>query len=361
MKIRKKLFVILIFIWFLLPFKHTLATNENLDIYSPSVILMDQDSGKIIYEKNAYDKRFPASTTKLLTAILTVENCNLDDIVKVSYNAVTSVPYGYTNAALQVDEELTINDLLHALLIPSANDAANVLAEHISGSIQSFSTMMNTKAAEIGCTSSHFVNPSGIHNDEHYSSTYDLCLIAKYASKYDIINQIAKKTTYTLPVTNKYSKKDRVLKATNYLLRTDYPNFYYKYATGLKTGYTTEAKDCIIATASKDDKNLLCVVLGAEANGEIKGAKFLDCKTLFNYGFDNYTKKILTSQGDIVSTSKIKGATLDTRILNLEAENTISILVKNEETSLNYNPKITLKPELSAPISKGNIVRNYFL
>ena len=127
---------------------HHATTTEELNIYSPSVILIDQDSGKILYEKNAYEKRYHASTTKLMTAILTVENCSLDEVAKVSYNAVFTVPSGYSNAALQVDEELTVNDLLHVLLIPSANDAANVLAEHIAGSVPSFATMMNTKATE---------------------------------------------------------------------------------------------------------------------------------------------------------------------------------------------------------------------
>lgn len=257
---------VLIFMLICYPFNYILATtNENLSIYAPSVILMDADSGKILYEKNAHEIRFPASTTKLMTAILTMENCSLDEIAKVSYNAVFDVPSGYSNVALKVDEELTINDLLHALLISSANDAANVLAEHIAGSIESFSAMMNTKATEIGCKNTHFVNPSGIHNHDHYSTAYDLCLIAKYAKQYDTINQIATTTFYTLPATNKYSKPDRYLTTTNNLLKPENQKYYYEYANGLKTGYTTEAKDCIIATASKDNINLIAVVLGANS------------------------------------------------------------------------------------------------
>lgn len=359
MKMKKTILLsmILIFILSCNPFYCHFATNdESLSVYAPSVILMDQDSGKILYEKNAYEKRFPASTTKLMTAILTVENCNLDEVVKVSYNAVFSVPSGYSNAALQVDEELTVNDLLHALLIPSANDAANVLAEHIAGSIESFCTMMNTKAVEIGCKSTHFVNPSGIHNDDHYSTAYDLSLIAKYASQYEIIKEIACTTSYTLPTSNKYSKTDRYLTTTNCLLKTGYPKYYYEYANGLKTGYTTEAKDCIIATASKEDKNLIAVILGAESTIAGMAEKYLDCKTLFDYGFDHYTKKDIIHEGDIVNTSKIKGATIDTRTLDLQAEKNISVLLKNTELNITPSPKITLKQELSAPISKGEIV-----
>ena len=153
------------------------AENEDIETFSPVALLMDAKTGKVLYEKNGYEQNYPASTTKLMTAILTVENCDLSDIATVSYNAVMSVPYDYTNAALQVDEELTIEQLLNVLLIPSANDAGNVLAEHIAGSIESFATMMNTKALEIGCKNTHFTNPSGIHNDDHYSTAYYLSLI----------------------------------------------------------------------------------------------------------------------------------------------------------------------------------------
>lgn len=359
MKVKKFLLlsIVLIFILSSLPCNYSFsATEDDLTIYAPSVILMDEDSGKILYEKDANEKKFPASTTKLMTAILTVENCSIDDIARVSYNAVFSIPSGYSNAALQVDEELTINDLLHALLIPSANDAANVLAEHIAGSIQSFCSMMNTKAAEIGCTNTNFVNPSGIHNENHYSTAYDLCLIAKYASKYEIIRQIATETSYILPATNKYPKEDRNLTTTNYLLKNNYPKYYYEYANGLKTGYTTEAKDCIIATATKDSKNLICVVLGANRNENGISEKYLDCKELFDFGFENFSKITLINKGDIVDTTKIKGASLDTRILELESEDNISILINNSDIYKQYNPKINLKQELQAPISKGEIV-----
>ena len=350
------LLIILILILFCFPFNYGNATEEDLNIYAPSVILIDADSGKILYEKNAHEKRFPASTTKLMTAILTVENCSLDEIVKVSYDAVMSVPSGYSNAALQIDEELTVNDLLYALLVPSANDAANVLAEYIAGSISSFSTMMNTKALEIGCKNTHFVNPSGIHNDNHYSTAYDLCLIARYASKYDVIKEIATNTSYTLPTTNKYSKTDRNLNTTNALLKINYPKYYYEYANGLKTGYTTEAKDCIIGTASKDGKNLICVVLGANNTINISGEKYLDCHTLFNYGFDNFTKETLINSGDVADTCKIKGASYDTRLLELEATETLSVLIKNSDSYIDPKYTINFKPDLSAPIVKGDTV-----
>lgn len=147
------------------------------DVQCPSAVLIHADTGKILYEKESNKTMYPASTTKIMTAILVLENAQLTDIATVSSNAVKSVPAGYSRANLQVGEQFTIDQLLHVLLIPSANDAANVLAEHIAGSIAEFANMMNQKAVEIGCKNTHFVNPSGIHSNDHYSTAYDLALI----------------------------------------------------------------------------------------------------------------------------------------------------------------------------------------
>lgn len=152
---------------------NTSPTNSNeLNLYSKSSILIDSTTGQILYEHNAYEKLYPASTTKLMTAILTLENCQLTDTVTVNPDALKCIPATYTTAALQPNEQLTVDQLLHVLLIPSANDAANVLAYHVAGSIENFAVMMNAKAKEIGCKNTHFVNPSGVHNDEHYSTAY---------------------------------------------------------------------------------------------------------------------------------------------------------------------------------------------
>ena len=161
------LIIILISIIQLSVFNITSFASESteLETYSPACILIESSTGKIIYEKNAYEKLYPASTTKIMTAILTLENCELTDVATASYNSVYSIPAGYTNANIQVGEELTIDQLLHVLLIPSANDAAVVLAEHIAGSVDNFANMMNEKAKELGCLNTHFVNPHGIHNE----------------------------------------------------------------------------------------------------------------------------------------------------------------------------------------------------
>ena len=298
---------------------------------------------------------YPASTTKIMTAILALENCELTDVAKVSQNAIFSVPVTYTNANLQLDEELTIEQLLNVLLIPSANDAANVIAEHVAGSVSSFASMMNTKAREIGCLNTNFVNANGVHDENHYTTAYDLALIGKYAMQNDIIMKIVGNTRYTLPITNKYNKEDRIFITTNKLINPK-SDQYYKYATGLKTGYTDAAKNCIVATAEKNDLNLVCVILGAGADNSIQTNKFSDCTTLFNYGFNNYSNKTICKKDSVYKVINPKNASKDTNSLNVLYENDITVFINNSYLDSDFSPEVELDENLSAPITKGTIV-----
>ena len=220
-----------------------------------------------------------------MTAILTLEHCELTDTAVVSHDAIYSIPVGYSHAYLVEGEILTIEQLLHILLIPSANDAANVLAEHIAGSVSSFATMMNTKALELGCQNTNFVNANGIDTQNHYSTAYDLALIGRYAMQNETFRKIVSTTQYTLPATNKYPEANRFFKNTNELIipdnRDSVDNYYYPYATGLKTGYTNAAKECVVASAKKDDIEYIVVILGAERTENGLSGRFIDCKNLF--------------------------------------------------------------------------------
>ena len=309
---------------------------------SASCILIEAKTGKILYSKNGDSKMYPASTTKLMTAILTSENCDLSDKVTISKNAVDSIPEGYTTANLQKGEILSVEQLMYALLIPSANDAAVALAEHISGSVKDFSTLMNNKAQELGCKTTHFVNPNGIHNKNHYSSAYDMALIGKYALNFPEIRKIVTTKKYTLPATNKYDKKDRILNATNALINKDSPN-HYKYATGLKTGYTDDAGNCLVASAKKDNLELIAVILNADSSD----ARFSDCKTLFNYGFENYLYKTLNKSNEILQNITIENATEETKNLDIVIKDEVSVFVNNKT---NIEPEIYIQPDLKAPI-----------
>ena len=362
MKTLKNLFNI--FILFIIILFNIMTTSfgatEEVSTYSPTCLLMEASTGKVIYEKNGYEKAYPASTTKIMTAILTLEHCNLTDVATASYEAVYSVPVGYSNANIQVGEELTINQLLNVLLINSANEAANVLAEHIAGSVDSFATMMNAKAEELGCLNTHFVNPNGVHNENHYSTAYDLALMGRYAMKNDTFRELVNTKFYTLPATNKYLTNDRVFGTTNELLKKDtrdsVDNYYYEYCTGIKTGYTNAAKSCIVASAKKDDIEYIVVILGAGTTDNGLSARYLDCKTLFNYAFENYTVKKLNDEEADLKTINIPNGTLSTKHLKVKIQDEINVLLKKSTDTTNLTPTVEINKDLPVPIVKNSIV-----
>ena len=322
-------------------------------IEAPNVLVGNTETGELLYGKNIDEKIYPASLTKLMTAILVVENCELDEIATVSENAVKSVPSGYVNANLQVGEELTIEDLLYVMLIPSANDAANVLAEYVGGNIESFATMMNTRAKEIGCTNTNFTNPSGLHQEEHTTTARDLLLIANEAYKKETIRKIICVTNYSLPQTNMYSGNQRVFTSTNYLILPSLTKFYTESCLGGKTGYTEYAKNCVVEYARKEDIPLTIIVLGA--NAKVKGQKFLDAKEMLEYIFQNYNINQIVKKDDIYETIKIKKATKKTEMLKVKYKEDISILVKKGQIVSNKEVEYN---NTEAPIKAGDIVGN---
>lgn len=354
----KKFFYITILIIFILSIYDTISyadstnkTDEDITLYSKSSILIDSTTGQILYEHNAYEKTYPASTTKLMTAILTLENCSLTDSVTVTKEAISGIPSGYTKANLQAGEILTVDQLLHVLLIPSANDAANVLACHIAGSIDDFSIMMNAKAKELGCQNTHFVNPSGIHSDDHYSTAYDMSLIGAYANTFDTIKQIILETTYTLP--NSPDGKERTFKTTNTLIA---PNnkYYYEYATGMKTGYTDKAKSCIVAKAKKDDIELICVVLGGDKTEDSKSERELDCHTLFDYGFDHFSYQTICSKDKILDLNSLSDVPDILHDTSIAFSDDLNLLV--DDNYLETNRNISWKTDLQLPLYKNTII-----
>ncbi len=263
--------------------------SSSLNLTSDGILLLEAETGDVLFEKNSNDKMFPASTTKLMTAVLVLEKGYLNELVTVSSSAVNSVPSGYVKAPLYAGEELRVEELLYALLLPSANDAANVLAEHISGSIPAFADLMNSKAQELGMTNTHFTNPSGIHDDNLFTTASDLSILARYAMKNEKLRDIVKTTTYTLPATSVYPQDDRELKTSNLLLDSSSKSYYYEYATGIKTGFTNPAGDCLVASAKKDGIEFIAVCLHSSTNSNGLRGKFVDCKILFDFAFDNYT------------------------------------------------------------------------
>lgn len=347
----KKLIVLLfIMILILLNNASVFATSEKPILVSQAAILMDYKTGKILYCKNENEKMYPASTTKIVTAILTLENCNLDEVVTVSYDSVMSIPDGYSSASLQIGEQLTVEQLLQLLLIHSANDAANTLAEYVGGSVESFVSMMNTKVHELGLSHTHFTNSYGLHDDNHYTTAQDLAIIMKYCMRNEDFRRIAGSASCVLSATNKYGT--RRYTSTNELIIPNNSN-YYPYLTAGKTGYTSQAGDCLVSCSYKDNLELICVVLGGKTVNGVS-TRFSETKTLYHYGYDNYSKKTLLNSNDMVTQIEVSNGTKETRNLDLLANNSIDALLENT-VSLDSIPfEISLKENIKAPIEQGD-------
>ena len=323
------------------------ATND-LNIDAKASLIIEENSGKVIHEENSNIQNYPASVTKILTAILTLENCELTDTVTVSKNAISNIPSGYVIAPLFVGEQMSVEDLLYALMLKSANDAAYVLAEHVGGTVEGFSEMMNKKAEEIGCKNTHFVNPNGIHNSNHYTTAYDMYLISRYAMKNEEFVKIVSTYQHTLSATNKYSKNDRIMKNTNSFVNPS-SRYYDENVKGIKTGTTLQAGNCLITNISKNGFDVITVILGAKTSE----SKFSETKKMMNYVFDNYEFTQIHKKGDVIKNIEVEKATKETKSLNLVISEDIkainNIKIKAEE----IEPEISLNDEIIAPISKG--------
>jgi len=322
--------------------------NDDLKIEAKSAIIVERNTGKIILEKDAYEQNYPASVTKILTAILTIENCNLDDIATVSKSAISHIPSGYVIAPLYVGEQITIRDLLYALMLKSANDSAYVLAEHVGGSVEGFSEMMNNKAKELGCKNTHFVNPNGIHNSNHYTTAYDMYLISDYAMKNETFAKIVSTFQYTLSATNKNPSKNRVMKNTNSFINPS-SSYYNKSVKGIKTGTTMQAGNCLITEAEENGLDFITVVLGAKTSD----SKFSETKKMIKYAFENYTLTQLHKKGDIIKNIEVKKATKETKNLNLVISDDITVMNNVKIKAKEIEPEITLNEKNEAPIEKG--------
>ena len=321
---------------------------DELSVNANASLIVETNSGKIIYEDNAETQNYPASLTKILTAILVLENCELDDIVTVSKSAVSNIPPSYVVAPLFVGEQMRVEDLLYALLLKSSNDAAYVLAEHVGGSVEGFSDMMNKKAEELGCKNTHFVNPNGIHNNEHYTTAYDMYLISKYAMENEEFVKIVSTYQYTLPATNRYSNSDRVMKNTNEFVNPN-SKYYDENAKGIKTGTTLEAGNCLITDIEKNNFDVIVVVLGAKT----RESKFSETSKMMNYMFDNYTTTEVHKKGDIIKNIDVDKATENTKNLNIIISDDISVINNVDIDVSSIEPEIILNQDIVAPISEG--------
>ncbi len=266
--------------------KKDLYIPESPDIFSGSAILMDADTGAVLFEKNSHERCYPASTTKILTGLLVTSNTSLGEKIVFSQQAADSVEEGDASLNTKAGEEFTIDQALHGLLLHSANEMAYGLAEHVGGSVEGFADLMNKAADEAGALDTHFVNASGLYDDEHYSTAYDMALIARECFNNPTFLAIDSETNYEIPATNLTSEK-RQFKNRNLLLPG--MGYEYKYCVGGKTGYLPEGGHTYVSYAQKDGMRLIAVCFESGAD-----ERFSDARTMFEWGFNNFSKVSLT-------------------------------------------------------------------
>ena len=251
-------------------------------IGAEAAILMDANTGAILYEKNIHSRLYPASITKLLSTYIAVQECELDEMVTFSEDAVHSIKWWEdANMGVYPGSSLTVEEVLYGILVGSANEAAYAIAEHISGNLDNFAVLMNQTAKKLGCENSNFVTPNGIHNENHYTTAYDMALIAKAFFSNETLTKMSATTRFDVPVTKTQTREGLILTAKSQLL----PGKPYAYSSlvGTKTGYTDQARQTLVSCAEKNGLKLICVILKEETP-----AQFTDTIELFNYGFDNF-------------------------------------------------------------------------
>lgn len=281
-------------------------TSENWpdapEISANAGILINVNTGTILYEKNCDEKNFPASMTKVMTALLTIENTSLNDTVTYNDEAVFNLEEGASYLALNYGEQLTVEQSLYGLLLASANDVANGLAVYTAGSMDKFVDMMNERAAQIGCTNTHFANPNGLHDDNHYTSCHDMALIMMEAIKNNTFLTINSTEYYEIPPTNKQPER-RPLRMLHKMMNPA-DAYYYKYCVAGKTGYTDEAGTTLVTYCKKDNMELISVVMDSYFT------QYDDTIALMNYGFDNFTLYDMSEQNSSSSYNSNQGSLL---------------------------------------------------
>ncbi len=258
-------------------------------VSAEGAILIEAETGTVLYGKNIHEKLYPASTTKILTTLIAAERCQLSETVKFSKEAVNSIERASSNMGIDIGQELTVEQCLYGILVYSANEVANGIAEHVSGSIPEFVELMNQRATELGCTDSHFVTTNGLHDDNHYTTPYDLAQIGRAFFANETLAKISGTNYYHIAPTA-HQPDDIELYTHNQMTKGKYK---YEGYVGGKTGYTTVAHQTLVTCAERGGLRLICVVMREDSPNQ-----YLDTMTLFDYGFENFQKVNVSEQED---------------------------------------------------------------
>jgi D-alanyl-D-alanine carboxypeptidase (penicillin-binding protein 5/6) len=345
-----------------------LALTEP-EVGANAVVLLETKANKVLLSRNENARVYPASLTKIMTVLLAVEaveqgSVSLGDAVTASENCAFDLVEDGSSSGITAGEVMTLQDLMYCALVHSANEACNIIAEYIAGNIAAFVDQMNAKAGELGCSGTHFANTHGLPDENHYTTAHDMSLIAQAAASYSLFMEICNTPKYTVPATN--VSEARELSNTNALINTDSmysDTYYYEYARGMKTGYTSDAGYCLVSTAAKDGIELLAVVMGASASeqgGSMFYGNFADSITLYDWAFANFSyRDILKSSDRITDIPVTMGSGTDT--VTLRPGSAITALLTNDENLENFDTEIVVfsqqtGEELRAPIEAGEVL-----
>ena len=284
------------------------SAQEAPELHSKAALLIDANTGAVVYAKNEHDELYPASLTKIMTALLTLDaikagKLSMDQELTATATALEGLSADGSSAGIKVGETMTVRNLMYCMLVVSANEVSNILAEAVSGSVTAFVALMNQRAQELGCENTHFVNTSGLPDNEHYTTAWDIYLFTREAMKYDEFMTIVNTKAYDVPATNK--SEARELHSTNYLISNWRATGYlYSGAQGIKTGSTDAAGYCLVSSAIRTDRQLISVVLGArlmtDSDGSYKVGSFTETARLFDWGFDNFTTKTVLTEDEMI-------------------------------------------------------------
>lgn len=328
-----KLIIANLFIFF------SFSTTFAVEISSPAAVVICEETGRILYNKNANEQRKMASLTKLMTAILLVENCDMNETITVAKEACY---IGGSTAGLKPNDQVSAKDLLTGMLLPSGNDCAMAIGYHVGGDIENFAKLMNKKAQELGLKNTSFANPHGLDTDSHYTTAYEMALIAKHAKTYDIIKEIVSTPNTTVA----FNGRPVNLRNTNALLRT------YPKATGMKTGFTNGANRCLAASASDNNLNLISVVLGSDTSQ----IRFNDTQTILEDTFSKYKFYDISNFLNVyIDIPIIKGK--DSRYMKSYSKEKHEALTEEEYAKIYVSQNFI--QNIEAPMEKGTYLGTY--
>lgn len=336
----------------------------SITVDAKSALLIDLDSDQVLYDQNADQQRYPASITKIMTALLTLEavgrgELDLSTEVTVDAAALTDITEDSSTANLKAGEVISVKNLLYCLLISSANEAANILAMAVCGDIPTFVERMNQRAQELGMTGTHFVNPHGLHDPDHYSTAWDIYKMTKQAMTHAAFREIVSTSYYTVPATN--LSAERSLINTNALLTSGkYPGYTFSGTIGVKTGSTGQAGFCLVAAAQKRGHTLVSVVLGAEnptdSKGNVQRKQFSESKKLLDWGFTNFTSATLLDQDSYLQEVPVRFSS-DTTHVVLRPTQEVTALVPGTYDKERLELRLHLDADVaSAPIQAGDVL-----